>query len=59
MLENKENPLNKQGNPGIIFAKGTGKYDKPSKPSIKRNEAKRKFEDMQHQKEFERLWANL
>ena len=59
MLENKENPLNNQGKPCIRFAKGKTDYDKPSKPAIKRNDIRRKIEDIQHNREFERLWQNL
>ena len=58
-LINKENPKNKQGKPCIRFANPNYVPDKPSKPAIKRNDIRRKIEDIQHNKEFEKLWQNL
>lgn len=59
MLENKENPLNGQGKPCIRFANPNYVPDKPSKPAVKRCKVRRQVEDIQHNKEYERLWANL
>jgi hypothetical protein len=58
---NKENPLNKQGKPCIIFANSNPDYKtpKPGKKSKHKTNVRRQVEDIQHAKEFEKLWGNL
>jgi RNase P protein component len=58
---NKENPLNKQGRPSIVYANSKPEYQpsKVSKKAKQRNKIRRRIEDIQHVKEFEKLWGNL
>ena len=61
MLPNKENRKNDQGNTGISFARNDSEYKTPppSKNQKRKNDIRKQVEDIQHAREFEKLWGNL